>query len=124
MITCEVRQNQTISEVDRAGDSLVAPLPDWYAVHVKSRHEFIAADDLARKGIETYLPTMNRLSQWKDRKKLIARPLFPGYVFVRVPRYPGAFLEVLKTRGVVAFVSLEPATPAKISADEIDSLIS
>jgi transcriptional antiterminator NusG len=51
---------------------------------------------------------IKRISQWKDRRKLIEYPLFPGYVFVKVPSYPGAFLEVLKTRGVVAFIALQP----------------
>jgi transcription antitermination factor NusG len=98
-------------------------LPNWYAVYVKSRHEFVAADDLTRKGIGTYLPSVKKVSQWKDRKKLIEFPLFPGYIFVQVPGYPGAFFDVLKTRGVVAFVSLEPGTPTPISADEINSLM-
>lgn len=94
----------------------------WYVVYVKSRHEFVVQDELVRKGFEVFLPSVRKSSQWKDRKKMIEYPLFPGYVFVNVLAYPGAFLDVLKTRGVVAFVSLEPATPTPVDADEISSL--
>ncbi len=94
----------------------------WYAVSVRSRHEFVVHDELKRRGVETFLPSVTRCSQWKDRKKFIAYPLFPGYVFVQAPDRPGAFLEVLKTRGVVAFISLEPGKPTPVAMEEIDSL--
>jgi transcription antitermination factor NusG len=102
--------------------SAVATIPDWYAVYVKSRHEFVAFNELQRKGVEAFLPLVKRISQWKDRRKLIEYPLFPGYVFVQVPSYPGAFLEVLKTRGVVAFIALEPGKPTPAVPEEIASL--
>jgi len=94
----------------------------WYVVYVKSRHEFVVHDELLRKGIEALLPSFRKSSQWKDRRKMIEHPMFPGYVFVKVPAYPGAFLYVLKTRGVVTFVSLEPSTPTPVEPEEIASL--
>lgn len=94
----------------------------WYAIYVKSRHEFVSRDELGRKGIETFLPSANRLRRWKDRKKSIEFPLFPGYVFVRTPDNPEAHLHVLKTRGVVTFVSLGPGGPTPVSDEEINSL--
>ena len=36
-----------------------------------------------RKDIEVFLPTVTRWSRWKDRKKKIDWPLFPGYCFAR-----------------------------------------
>ncbi len=102
--------------------SAVATMPNWYAVYVKSRHEFVAFNELRLKRIEAFLPLIKRISQWKDRRKLIEYPLFPGYVFVQVPSYPGAFLEVLKTRGVVAFIALEPGKPTPAAPEEIASL--
>jgi transcriptional antiterminator NusG len=95
---------------------------NWYAVYVKPRHEFVAFGELQRKCVEAFLPSVKRISQWKDRKKLIEYPLFPGYVFVQVPSYPGAFLTVLKTRGVVSFIALEPGKPTPAAAEEIASL--
>ncbi len=55
----------------------------WYAVRTRSRHEKQVRDRLAADGVEHLLPTVMRLSQWKDRKKEIEAPLFPGYCFAR-----------------------------------------
>lgn len=52
----------------------------WYALRTRSRHEKIVRDQLASQGIEPLLPTVKRLSQWKDRKKEIEVPLFWGIV--------------------------------------------
>jgi len=96
--------------------------PNWYAVYVKSRHEFVTAEELTRKGITVFSPTIKKVSRWTDRTKLIECPLFAGYLFVQIAGEPGAFLEVLRTRGVVTFISLEPGLPTPIDAAEITSL--
>ena len=96
--------------------------PAWYAVYVRSRHEFVVHDDLRRKRIESFLPSVKRCSQWKDRKKLIEYPLFQGYVFVRPELRPGACLDVLKTRGIITFVALDRGVPTPIAPEEIASL--
>ncbi|GAB4390632.1 MAG: UpxY family transcription antiterminator [Thermodesulfovibrionales bacterium] len=94
----------------------------WYALYVRSRHEFVVRDELLRKGTEAYLPSVSRLRQWKDRKKSVEFPLFPGYLFVRTEDNPEAHIEALRTRGVVAFVSLEGGRPTPVPDHEIDSL--
>ena len=97
------------------------PLP-WYVVYVKSRHEFIAYADLVRRGIVAFLPSVIKCSQWKDRKKRIAFPLFPGYVFVQLPPQAGTQLTVLQARGVVAFIALGQGKPAPVAPEEITAL--
>jgi transcription antitermination factor NusG len=75
-------------------------------------------DQLLHQGIEPLLPTVKRLSQWKDRKKEIEVPLFSGYCFVRFNSEQK--LPVLKTIGVVDIVGggqrPEPIPDAEISA--------
>ncbi|MEW6109832.1 MAG: UpxY family transcription antiterminator [Nitrospirota bacterium] len=95
---------------------------NWYALYVKSRHEFTTMDELKRKGINTFLPFVKRLRQWKDRKKFIDFPLFPGYLFVSVRPNPEEFINVLKTRGAVSLVTGEPGHPVPVSEEEINSL--
>ncbi len=95
---------------------------NWYALRVRSRHEFVTSEELTRKDIENFLPSVSRERQWKDRKKTVDFPLFPGYVFVHLDPRPGAFLNVLKTRGSVCFVSLEPGHPTSVPPEEIASL--
>ena len=74
----------------------------WYALRTRSRHEKLVRDQLANQGIEPLLPTVKRLSQWKDRKKEVEVPLFSGYCFVRFGM--DQKLPVLKTVGVVDIV--------------------
>jgi len=95
---------------------------NWYAVYVKSRHEFVVSGELQRKGIETFLPSVTKLNQWKDRKKLVDVPLFPGYLFISIAPDPEEFLRVLKTRGTVTFISLEPGHPTPVAHEEIRAL--
>jgi hypothetical protein len=50
----------------------------WYAIWTRSRHEQMVREQLERKGYQAFLPTVARWSRWKDRKKKIDWPLFPG----------------------------------------------
>jgi len=95
---------------------------NWYALYVKSRQEFVTRDELRRKGIDAYLPSVKRMSQWQDRKKCIEFALFPGYLFVFLRAHQEAFLSVLKTRGAVNLLSLQPGTPTAVPSEEIESL--
>ncbi len=98
--------------------------PNWYAVHVKSRHEFVAEGELCQKGLEAFLPSVTKLRQWKDRKKQVKFALFPGYLFVRVAPLREQYHAVLKTRGVSAFLCLEKGNPTPVPDEEMSSLMS
>jgi transcription antitermination factor NusG len=74
----------------------------WFALRTRSRHEKLVRDRLAAQGIEPLLPTITRLSQWKDRRKEVIVPLFSGYCFARFA-WPDR-LAVQKTSGVVEIV--------------------
>jgi transcription termination/antitermination protein NusG len=95
---------------------------NWYAVHIRSRHEFVTQAELSRKNIETFLPTFRSLRRWKDRDKWINFPLFPGYFFVKIVPSPNEFQRVHRTRGVVNIVSSEAIHPTPVSYEEINSL--
>lgn len=91
----------------------------WFAVWTRSRHEQMVRDQLAARHIEAFLPTIPRWSRWKDRKKKIDWPLFPGYCFAKVD--PQATLPILKCSGVVSIVSFD-GRPAPIPDAEVDSI--
>ena len=93
--------------------------PEWYAIWTRSRHEQVVKDQLARKGVETFLPTITRWSRWKDRKKRIDWPLFPGYCFARFAS--SERLPILKCSGVVTIVSFDGEI-VPIPAQEIDGI--
>jgi len=97
---------------------LSAGLP-WFALWTRSRHEQVVRDQLKRKDVDVFLPTVTRWSHWKDRRKRIEWPLFPGYCFARFdPRHR---MPVLKCTGVVNIVSFE-GEPAPIPEHEIDGI--
>jgi transcriptional antiterminator NusG len=89
----------------------------WFALWTRSRHEQVVREQLDRKDIEAFLPTVTQWSRWKDRKKKIDWPLFPGYCFARFD--PQDRLPVLKCTGVVKIISIE-GEPAAIPEHEID----
>jgi len=91
----------------------------WYAIWTRSRHEQVVREQLERKGIEAFLPTITKWSRWKDRKKQVDWPLFPGYCF---GRFNGAErLPVLKCSGVVNIVSFD-GDIVPIPEHEIESI--
>ena len=100
-------------------DQTLRTTQHWFAIWTRSRHEQVVHDQLLERGIETFLPTFIRISKWKDRKKSIKWPLFPGYCFARFD--PEESLAVLKCTGVVSIVSFN-GKPAAIPEHEIESL--
>ncbi len=95
---------------------------NWYALYVKSNHEFVTCAELSKKRIETFLPTVRKLRQWKDRRKWVDFPIFPGYLFLHLNPSPEYFLDALKTRGAINLLSAQPGYPTPIAAEEIGSL--
>jgi transcription termination/antitermination protein NusG len=91
----------------------------WFAVWTRSRHEQVVREQLDSKGYQAFLPTIPKWSRWKDRKKKIDWPLFPGYCFAKFD--PQERLAVLKCSGVVSIVSFNGEI-APIPDVEIDSI--
>ncbi len=109
-----------VTRSDTAASSPLSAASDddvcWFALWTRSRHEQVVREQLEQKQIEAFLPTVTRWSRWKDRKKKIDWPLFPGYCFARFrarERMP-----ILKCMGVVSIVSFE-GEPASIPEHEI-----
>ena len=92
----------------------------WYAIYTRSRHEKVVYELLNDKGVETFLPLRVLLSQWKDRKKKIESPLFPGYLFTRI-NILDDFTKVITSKGVVKILGTN-GTPISIPINEIDSV--
>jgi len=65
-----------------ASQRAIASNKHWFALYTKPRNEFKTARQLEAVGVEYYLPTVVRISQWSDRKKKISEPLLRGYIFI------------------------------------------
>jgi transcription antitermination factor NusG len=91
----------------------------WYACYTRSRHEKQVAQLLGQRGIESYLPLIPRLRQWKDRKKVVEWPLFPSYVFGRFRL--SCLHEVLSVPGVATVVRSN-GQPVAIATEELENV--
>jgi transcription antitermination factor NusG len=88
----------------------------WYVLFVRSNQEKRVAERLHARGIEHFLPCYQLMRQWKDRRVRLELPLFPGYVFVRLPFAERA--KALSTPHVVNLVGTK-TSPSAISDEEI-----
>ena len=93
------------------------PVPNWYALYLRSRYEKKVHDDLRGKGVDTFLPMIEEVRVWSDRKKKVIEPLFRGYVFVKTDLKDRS--RIVTTEGVVRFVGIN-GRPSVIPESEID----
>ncbi|UJP63535.1 UpxY family transcription antiterminator [Mongoliitalea daihaiensis] len=75
---------------------------NWFVLYTTSRAEKKVAQRLQEKGLEVYLPLIEELRQWSDRKKKVQKALFNGYLFVKTSRTN--LWESLQVPGAVKFV--------------------
>lgn len=92
---------------------------DWYAVYTVVRHEKSVNEALVKKNIETFLPLRTVINQWKDRKKKVELPLFPGYLFVNTTKEER--LAVLNAKGVVRMLGVN-GMPIPIPCQQIEGI--
>lgn len=93
----------------------------WYAVRTRSRHEQKVAVYLEHRQIRVYLPLLEVWSRRVDRRKLIYKPVFPGYLFARCRLSYQEWLEILKTPGVASILGIA-ATPTPVPDEQIESV--
>jgi transcription antitermination factor NusG len=89
----------------------------WCALHTRHQHEGTVARILTSKGVEVFLPTYHTVHRWKDRKKQLQLPLFPGYLFFAYESERR--IQVLSTPGVHTILMTGVNSPAEIPQEEI-----
>ena len=104
---------------DTARDTHSHGLLQWFAIHVKSNFEQPVSRLLSAKGVEEFLPTYRSRRLWSDRVRYLDLPLFPGYVFCRIPKEKHPL--VLATTGVVSLVGVQ-GHPVPIDDREITAI--
>ncbi|MFM8597139.1 MAG: UpxY family transcription antiterminator [Flavobacteriales bacterium] len=95
------------------------PTLSWFVVYTKTQAEKKTSERLQRAGYEVYLPLVEELKQWSDRKKKIQRPLIASVVFVRCTAV--ALNGVYTVQGV-SRVLRYLGRPAVVQAQEILNL--
>jgi len=92
----------------------------WYAIHVRARHEKRVAEELEQRGIAQFLPVIKQVRKWSDRKKVVEFPLFSCYSFVQIVPTPATRVAVLSVYGVLGFIGPHQGTP--IPSEQIESI--
>src|SRR6202045_1549482 len=91
----------------------------WYALRVRSRHEYTVGKHLEARGYKSFLPLYKCRKRWSDRFKEIEQPLFPGYVFCQFKSVNQ--LPILSIPGVVHVVGVG-RIPAPVDESEITAI--
>lgn len=93
----------------------------WYPIQTRYRFERKVTAQLQQKGLKTFLPLLEEIHHWSDRRQTISIPLFGGYTFVQIDLSSRLRLDLLRTQGVVGFITFNgEATP--IPTKQVDDL--
>ncbi len=92
----------------------------WFLVQFKPNSHNIADRNLKRQGFETFLPMQEVTRRQDNRFVSELRPLFPGYMFIRLDPEVSPWRKVNSTYGVGRIVSFRdepaPVPPALVAA--------
>lgn len=92
---------------------------NWYVLYTSPRAEKKVKSRLDELGIDNYLPLHRSPSVWSDRVKMIDKPLFNSYVFVRCKEYElRSLLQVYGVSRIVYYTG----KPAVVRPKEIDAI--
>src|SRR5213594_2501783 len=99
-----------------------SPSPSWHALWTRSHCEQLVHDQLAAKGFDLFLPTIDQWSRRGGLRHLIRTPMFPGYVFLHGAMDKPTYLEVVKARALVRILGERWDRLATIPEGEIAAI--
>lgn len=115
--------HQTHDAGAEAASPPVRGTPAWHVLWTRSNCEQLVFDQLASKGFELFLPT---IQAWSRRgggpQQLCQLPMFPGYVFLHHALDKWSDVELRKARGVVAILGDRWDRRAVVPSIEIEAL--
>lgn len=77
-----------------------ATIPTWVAASTHAHQESVAIANLERQGFDAYCPMIRRRVRHARRLRDVMRPLFPGYVFIRLDLDRDQWRPIMSTIGV------------------------
>jgi len=118
----ETKGGEALSEI--VAESVA---PRWRVLWTHSNCEQLVSDQLATKGFDLFLPTVEAWSRRGGVRRLSRVPMFAGYLFLRHAMDKASYLEVYKARGLVRLLGerwdrLDAVPDAEIEA--IQKLVS
>ena len=95
---------------------------EWFILQFKSNSHHQASKNLNRQGFETFLPLHDTTSRKLSRFISTAKPLFPGYMFVKFDRAESDWHKINNTYGVSCLITFNSILKS-IPTIFVDSLI-
>ncbi|MBM3503063.1 MAG: transcriptional activator RfaH [Alphaproteobacteria bacterium] len=80
----------------------------WFCAYTQPNRERWARSNLWELGLEVYLPEYRKTRRHARETTIVARPLFPRYLFVRADLEHIPLRRIRSTNGVVDLVSMGP----------------
>jgi len=90
----------------------------WFVLQTKARTEKALIRQIEQKNIETFVPFIEKIRIWSDRKKKVQVPMFSGYVFIHGDENE-RIRAVTNTIGAIRYIYFENR-PATVSEREIE----
>ncbi len=97
------------------------PDSGWFLAQLKPNAASIALRNLERQGFEAFLPLAEVTQRRAGQARLVRRPLFPGYLFVRFSTAQGGWRAINATAGLTRLVSFADR-PAQVPDAIVDGL--
>jgi len=92
-------------------------MKSWFVFYTYPKAEKYVQALLTDAGFEVYLPLMEVVRQWHDRRKKLQLPIFPNYIFVKIDIRK--IYEVLKFPRIVQCIRFNNK-PCHLREDEIE----
>lgn len=99
--TATIDQVLNQPRVDAMSGESERPSASWHVLWTHSNYEQLVHDQLAAKGFDVFLPTIDAWGRRGGVRLLGRVPLFRGYLFVHHAMDKAGYLEVKKTKGLV-----------------------
>lgn len=102
--------------------------PQWYVVHTYSGYEnkvmtslqnMVENMTLQEEIVDIRIPVEDVMEIKNDKKKIVQRKLYPGYVMVKMVMNQLTWYAVRNTRGVTGFVGPGSKTPIPLTDEEV-----
>src|SRR5438094_7487339 len=97
-------------------------MPRWRVLWTHSNCEQLVYDQLAAKGFDLFLPTVEAWSRRGGVRRLARIPMFGGYLFLRHAMDKASYLEVYKARGLVRILGERWDQLAAVPDSEIEAI--
>ena len=96
---------------------------NWYLIQLKRNSHRIADRNLNQQGFKTFLPLQDLTSKRGSKFLTSTKPLFPGYMFVRIKPDGAPWQKINSTLGVSRLIC-QQGVPRTVPTEVVSGLIS